>query len=83
MKNKNTAGTLAFLVGWLGIQWFYLGHNLRGILYICFVWTFIPAILAFIETIYFFTMSEEKFTKKYILPIVEKQKKQQEIIDNM
>jgi len=63
-KSKTTAGWLAFLIGGLGIHRFYLGQWI-GVLYIIFCWTFIPAIIAFIEAIYFWTMSEEKFDQKY------------------
>ena len=36
-----------------------------GILYLIFFWTFIPAIVAFVEFIILLTMSDEAFNQKY------------------
>jgi TM2 domain-containing membrane protein YozV len=40
---------LALFLGGFGIHHFYLGRVGLGILYLCFCWTGIPAILGFIE----------------------------------
>lgn len=64
-KNKLTAALLAFFLGGLGVHKFYLGQTGRGVLYLLFVWTFIPAIIAFVEFIVFLTMSDEAFNAKY------------------
>ena len=40
---------LALFLGGLGAHRFYLGQTGLGILYVVFVWTFIPAIAALIE----------------------------------
>jgi TM2 domain-containing membrane protein YozV len=64
-KSKIAAGVIALLLGGLGIHKFYLGRPGAGILYLIFFWTFIPAIVAFIEGIIYLTMSEEKFDAKY------------------
>jgi TM2 domain-containing membrane protein YozV len=40
---------LALLLGCFGVHHFYLGRTGLGILYLCFFWTGIPAILGFIE----------------------------------
>lgn len=65
MKNKTTTTILAFFLGGLGIHRFYLGQNLKGILCLLFCWTFIPAIIAFIDFIIFLTMSDDAFNQKY------------------
>ena len=65
MKNKTTAGLLAIFLGGLGIHKFYLGQNGLGILYLIFVWTFIPAFIGFIEGLCYFSMSDKDFNKKY------------------
>lgn len=62
-KDRTTAGILALLLGGLGAHHFYLGNTLRGILYVLFVWTFIPMIAAFIEGILYLTKSDEEFHK--------------------
>lgn len=64
MKNKTTAAILALFLGGLGIHKFYLGKNI-GILYILFCWTLIPSLIAFIEAIMLFAMSEQEFDSKY------------------
>ncbi|HUT56916.1 MAG TPA: NINE protein [Phycisphaerae bacterium] len=64
-KSKVAAGILAIFVGGLGIHKFYLGGWGWGLIYILFVWTFIPAIVAFIEGIILLTMSDESFDKAY------------------
>lgn len=65
MKDKTTAGIFALFIGGLGIHHFYLNEKTAGILYLCFCWTGIPAILAFIDGIRYFCMDEEKFNAKY------------------
>ena len=63
-KNKVIAGLLALSVGGSGIHRFYLGQW-RGVLYIIFIWTFIPSLIAFIEGIVFLVSSDEKWERKY------------------
>lgn len=65
MKNKTTAALLALFLGGLGMHKFYLGKWVWGIVYLLFCWTFIPAFLGFIEAIFLFVESEEKFQSKY------------------
>ena len=64
-KNKTTAGIFALLLGGIGVHKFYLGQVGMGVLYLVFCWTFIPAIVGFIEGLVFLTMSDEKFAEKY------------------
>lgn len=59
------AAVLAFFLGGFGIHKFYLGKILQGFLYFILCWTFIPAIIAFIEFIVYLCMSDESFAKKY------------------
>jgi TM2 domain-containing membrane protein YozV len=65
MKSKNTAGILAIFLGNIGVHRFYLNQIGVGILYLLFCWTFIPAIIAFVEGLIFLTMDESKFNLKY------------------
>jgi len=64
-KSKLAAALLAFFLGGLGAHKFYLGRVGQGILYLVFCWTFIPAIIAFVEFIILLTMSNESFNQKY------------------
>lgn len=64
-KSKLVAALLAFFLGGFGIHKFYLGRIGWGIVYLLFFWTFIPAIIAFIEFILYLVMSDEEFNRKY------------------
>ena len=64
-KSKVAAGVLALIVGSIGVHKFYLGQIGWGIIYLLFCWTFIPAIVAFVEGILFLVMSDEEFVRKY------------------
>lgn len=64
IKNKVVAGVLGILVGGLGIHKFYLGKIGMGILYLCFCWTGIPAIVGFIEGIIYLCSNDENFQLK-------------------
>ena len=64
-KNRIAAAIFALLLGGLGIHKFYLGRIGQGILYLIFFWTFIPAVVGFIEGIIYLTMSDQEFEAKY------------------
>ena len=67
MRNKTTAALLAIFLGDLGIHKFYLGRNGEGVLYLLFCWTFIPAIIGFLEGIVLLSMDEKVFNERYNL----------------
>ena len=64
-RNRTTAAILGILLGGLGVHKFYLGSNLLGFFYLIFCWTFIPGIIGLIEGIYYLTLSDDEFNKKY------------------
>ncbi|MCT8089835.1 TM2 domain-containing protein [Acinetobacter sp. ANC 4216] len=64
-KNRIVAAILAFFLGGFGIHKFYLGQIGWGIVYLIFCWTFIPALVAFIEFIIYLCTSDEDFARKY------------------
>lgn len=64
-KNKIVAGILAILLGGIGVHKFYLGQAGKGILYLIFCWTYIPAIISFIEGLIILCSSDENFMYKY------------------
>jgi TM2 domain-containing membrane protein YozV len=64
-KSRIAAALLAFFLGGFGIHKFYLGRPIWGILYLLFCWTFIPAVIAFIEFIVYLCMSDRAFAEKY------------------
>lgn len=64
-KDRVTAALLALFLGGLGAHHFYLGNTFVGVIYVLFFWTFIPAIVAFVEGIVFLCMSDSNFQKRY------------------
>lgn len=65
VKNKIVAAILALILGGLGIHKFYLGQSGKGILYLIFCWTYVPAILGFIEGLTILCSNDENFQIKY------------------
>ena len=73
MKSKTTAIILCFLLGGFGVHRFYLGQTGKGLLYLLFCWTFIPAVIALIDFIVLLFMGKEEFNQKYnLLSIITK-----------
>lgn len=64
-KDKIVAGILALLLGGLGAHKFYLGQAGIGLLYLCFFWTGIPALVGLVEGLIYLTKSDEEFQQKY------------------
>lgn len=64
-SDQVTAGILALLLGSLGAHKFYQGRTKLGILYLCFCWTLIPGLIAFIEGILILVADEEEYERKY------------------
>lgn len=64
-KSRTSAILLTFFLGGIGAHKFYLGKSGWGILYLLFCWTFIPALVAFIEMIQYIIMSDEQFQQKF------------------
>jgi hypothetical protein len=69
-RSRVTAAILALFIGGLGIHKFYLGKSGAGIVYLLFCWTFVPAIVAFIEAIIYFTQSDEAFAASQRVNVV-------------
>ncbi len=65
MKDRIIAALLALFFGIFGVHHFYLGNKSKGILYLIFFWTIIPAIISFIEGILFLVQDQESFDEKY------------------
>lgn len=64
-KSKNLAGLLGILLGGIGAHKFYVGQPGRGLLFLLFCWTYIPAIIGFIQGASYLLMSEQKFARKF------------------
>lgn len=68
-KSKVAAGILALLLGWLGVQYFYLGKAGGGFITILLVIVTCGAweIITFIQGIMMLCMSDEEFERKFVL----------------
>lgn len=64
-KSKTAATLFAFVLGGLGAHKFYLGSWGWGLLYLLFCWTYIPLLLAIIETVRYIVLKEDQFAEKY------------------
>jgi len=64
-KSRIAAAILALFLGGFGIHKFYLGQTGLGVLYLLFCWTFVPALIGFIEAIVYLCMSDDSFARKY------------------
>lgn len=60
-KSRSLAVVLALLLGGLGIHKFYLDKPGRGVVYLLFCWTLIPAVVGVIEAFYYLAMSDAEF----------------------
>ena len=67
MRNKTTAALLAIFLGDFGAHKFYLGKNGTGLFYLIFFWTFVPAVIGFLEGIVLLSMDEKIFNERYNL----------------
>lgn len=64
-KSRTIAILLALFLGGAGMHKFYLGRPGWGLVYLLFCWTFIPAIIGFIEGVGYILMGDEKFAQTY------------------
>lgn len=68
-KSRGVAGLLAILLGYLGVQYFYLGKVGAGLIAIALslVTCGIFPLLFLVQGILMMTMSQEQFDQKYVL----------------
>lgn len=64
IKSKVAAGILGIFLGGIGVHKFYMGKIGMGILYLCFCWTGVPAIIGFVEGIIYLCSNDENFQLK-------------------
>ena len=65
IKNQRLAVWFSILFGGLGVHKFYLGHYLKGSLYLVFSWTLVPFIVGWVDAVRTFKMSAFSFEKRY------------------
>lgn len=63
-KEKNLATVLAMFFWGAGLHKFYLWQYVQWVLYLAFIWTFIPAIIGFFEGLSYFSQSKEYWDYK-------------------
>jgi len=69
-KNKTTFAVLALLLGWLGIQYFYVGKSIAGIIFIVAsctgIGTIFTVIMSLVQFIKGLTMTQQEFERTYV-----------------
>ena len=65
VKRRTTAALLALLLGNFGIHKFYLGQRKAGLWMLAFCWTYIPALIGFIDLAVLLSASDQAFMQKY------------------
>lgn len=63
--DKTAALLFTFFLGGMGIHKFYFGQTTKGIFYLLFFWTTIPAVFAFVEFFVILFMDQATFKKRY------------------
>ena len=64
-RSRQTAGLLSIFLGSFGAHKFYLGQAGVGVLYLLFMWTFLPLIVGLIEGVHLLNMSDQEFNAKH------------------
>jgi TM2 domain-containing membrane protein YozV len=64
-KSRVAAALLAIFLGGIGVHKFYLGRTGWGIVYLLFFWTYIPALVGFVEGIIYLASTDQSFAMKY------------------
>jgi len=64
-SDRVAAGILAILLGGLGAHKFYQGNVKLGVIYLCFFWTGIPAVLGLVEGILMLIADDREYEEKY------------------
>lgn len=68
-KSRLAAGLLGILLGGIGVHKFYLNKVGLGIVYVLFCWTFVPAIIGFIEGIIYLTQDDVTFGRQQMVAV--------------
>lgn len=64
-KDKAIAIIIALFFGGFGGHWYYLGKIKRAVIYSLFFWTFVPALITWIDIIIIACMDAGKFNQKF------------------
>jgi TM2 domain-containing membrane protein YozV len=63
--NRTVFAVFAILLGGIGIHRFYVGQTGKGLLYLVFCWTFIPAIIGLFEGLFALAKDDTGFGRTY------------------
>jgi hypothetical protein len=64
--DRVTAGVLALVVGFIGVQHFYMGRIGAGIVSVIFFWTGIPFIIGLVQGIVYLCASDDEFCARHL-----------------
>lgn len=63
--NRIVFAVSAIFLGGIGIHRFYVGQTGKGLLYLVFCWTFIPAFIGFFEGVFALAKTDAAFGESY------------------
>jgi len=63
--DRVAAALFALFLGGFGAHKFYLGKVGQGLVYLLFCWTFIPAVVGWIEGILYLIKTDQEFAEDY------------------
>jgi TM2 domain-containing membrane protein YozV len=63
--DKTITALLAIFLGGFGVHRFYVGHMKLGVLYLCLIWTSIPAWAGVIEGILILVKDDDWYVENY------------------
>lgn len=63
--SRTMAAALAIAFGTVGAHRFYLGRPGSGTVYLLFCWTLIPTIVGICEGLFYLTLSEQDFARRF------------------
>jgi TM2 domain-containing membrane protein YozV len=56
---------LALAFGFIGAHKFYLGRPVIGVVYILFIWTLLPPLIALLEGLLYLNSDDMSFSQRY------------------
>jgi TM2 domain-containing membrane protein YozV len=62
-RSRGVAIALAFVLGFCGAQYFYMGRRILAVLSVVFCWTGYPAVVGMVEGLRMLFMSEREFQR--------------------
>ena len=63
--SRSVAGLFALFLGGIGVNYFYLGRPVSGVLCLLFCWTLIPTFVGLLQGVYILSITDKHFINTY------------------